>query len=77
MRTFNRNKIVFPILVPRNSVLFINNFLSDKITKLKLNLDDLFLDTDSLIKKWLNNQIKLEELISDNKKEVSFSLALK
>jgi len=69
--TFNSNKIVFPILVPRNSVLFINNFLSDKITKLKLNLDDLFLDTDSLIKKWLNDQIKLEELISDNKQELN------
>ena len=47
---FNVN---FPILVRRNSALFLDKGSKDRLTKLNLQLTDLIEDTDSFIKKYV------------------------
>ena len=54
---FNENGISFPILVLRNSVLFIDEGASKRISKLGLTLPELFKDSDHLIKAYLQNAV--------------------
>ena len=69
-KTFNNNNIIFPILVPRNSVLWINHIISNKLNKLNLNIDSLFLEENILIKRWLKIQSNIDNLILDNKNHI-------
>jgi bacillithiol biosynthesis cysteine-adding enzyme BshC len=48
--TFEYYKIPYPVLMPRNTALIINNPLPHKMAKLNLDVKDLFKDTESLIK---------------------------
>ena len=70
-KTFDINNIIFPILVPRNSVLWINHIISHKINKLQIKEDELFLQEDILITKWLKAQINVDNLILNNKDKIS------
>jgi bacillithiol biosynthesis cysteine-adding enzyme BshC len=56
---FNANNISFPILVLRNSVLFIDKGSSKRISKLGLAPTDLFKETDTLIKEYLKKGAKI------------------
>lgn len=49
--TFNHFEIPFPILLLRNSVLLYSKKLASKITKLKLETSDLFMNRDALVNK--------------------------
>ncbi len=48
---FDHEKVMFPILILRNSVLLINSKLSKKLKNLKINTKDLFLDKNILVSK--------------------------
>ena len=48
---FEANKVVFPILLLRNSVLLVNEKQKEKLHKLNLSISDLFLKQDDLITK--------------------------
>lgn len=50
---FNYYKVPFPVLMPRNSALFIQAPISQKIDKLGLEPKDIFSDTESLIKQFI------------------------
>ena len=52
-KVFNYYKIQFPVLLPRNFVLYINHSFSSKIDKLSVKKTDLFLDTHHLKTKYI------------------------
>lgn len=57
---FDANHISFPTLVLRNSVLFVDKGSSKKLTKLKMEIADLFTETEALIKNYLKNASTVE-----------------
>lgn len=65
---FEHYKTPFPILQPRNFVLFVNKASAKKLHKLQLKIEDLFLDEATLRKNFVlqntENEIKLEQEIS-------------
>ena len=77
---FEYYKIPFPVLMPRNSGLIINNPIPKKMEKLGLEVKDIFMDTESLIKELLkrvdgipefeNESTQLKELYSSMAKKV-------
>ncbi|MCB0518697.1 MAG: bacillithiol biosynthesis cysteine-adding enzyme BshC [Saprospiraceae bacterium] len=54
-KQFGHFGLNFPILVRRNSAFWIDNSSSKKMDKLGLQLEDLWQDTDTLIKKYLQD----------------------
>ena len=72
---FKNQKVTFPILVLRNSLLLINSKLSDKINKLRINSKDLFLDKNLLISKVIkeNSKISLELNFLKKQLEIQFN----
>ena len=56
---FENEKVAFPILILRNSVLLINSKLSKKIDKLKIKIKDLFLEKNLLISKVIKENSKI------------------
>lgn len=52
---FNHYEVPFPILMPRNFGLVINKTNARKLDKLPVAVQDLFLDTQSLIKKFVED----------------------
>ncbi|NQX97132.1 MAG: bacillithiol biosynthesis BshC, partial [Flavobacteriales bacterium] len=52
---FNANNISYPILILRNSVLFVDKGSNKRLTKLGLSTTDLFQDTETLIKNYLKS----------------------
>ena len=61
--TFEQESIPFPILVLRNSVLFVNEKQSERIKKMGLDMTDFFLDKDEIINKFLKaNKVKAASL---------------
>jgi uncharacterized protein YllA (UPF0747 family) len=56
---FKKVKIDFPILIPRNSMLWLSEKVFSKLEKLHLNIADYFKNFDDLVKEKLldNNQI--------------------
>lgn len=64
---FDANNISYPILILRNSVLFVDKGTDKKLQKLDLNASDLFQDSEALIKDYLKNgseiilELKAEE----------------
>lgn len=55
----------YPMLIRRNSAMWVSHRLSKKIKKLGLTLTDLFMDTETLIKKFVDhhshNELSLQE----------------
>lgn len=73
---FEYNKVEFPILVLRNSVLIIDKGTQKKLQKLSITAEQLFIDTDQLIKEYLkegsdiiltlqNEEKQIEEVFTD------------
>lgn len=48
--TFEHYKVPFPVLIPRNFAMLISSPFTHKITKLHLEVRDIFKDTETLIK---------------------------
>lgn len=59
---FDANQVFFPTLVLRNSVLFVDGGSAKKINKLNLTTQQLFLETEELIKSYLkeNSTVALD-----------------
>lgn len=51
---FAHYKIPYPVLIPRNSALIINKAMAQKIDKLSIEVQDLFKNSETLIKELLN-----------------------
>ena len=64
---FQSQNIVFPLLVVRNSFLFVNQNQAKKFDKLKLTIKDVFLDEQELIKKVVSNQDEEVSFEKENK----------
>lgn len=66
---FDHYQVPFPMLQPRNFVLFVNKPSVKKVEKLKLKTSDLFLDEAALRKNFVlqntENEIKLEQEVAD------------
>ena len=54
-RMFEAHSIPFPVLMPRNFIVYIDAASSERIEKLGITIDDLFLETDSLLKKFIQS----------------------
>ena len=52
---FDANKVSYPILMLRNSVLFVDKGSAKRVAKLGLEVIDLFTETETLIKSYLKN----------------------
>ncbi|MEM1220704.1 MAG: bacillithiol biosynthesis BshC, partial [Bacteroidota bacterium] len=50
----------FPMLIRRNSVLWIDKGSTKKLNKLGLNIEDLFVETETLVKQYVKNQSEHE-----------------
>jgi bacillithiol biosynthesis cysteine-adding enzyme BshC len=55
-RVFDSQQVEFPIIMVRNSVLWIEKNVSDKLMKFKIQLDDIFESTDGLKKEYVREQ---------------------
>lgn len=64
---FNKVEVPFPILLLRNSVLLIPKMLSDKLQKLKVKVEDLFLPQHQLITKHTLEISKIDIDFSEQK----------
>ncbi|MBW8051708.1 MAG: bacillithiol biosynthesis cysteine-adding enzyme BshC [Cytophagales bacterium] len=53
--TFKYHHIPFPILIPRNSALWINKHFTKKINKLNIRVKDLFLDISAIKDQFMAN----------------------
>ncbi len=73
--TFDLYKIPYPIVIPRNFGLLIPSYIQKKIEKTGISPEDIFLDKDALIKKYIveNSEITFDEEIKGL--EEVFSLA--
>ena len=66
-KMFDRHNTFFPILMLRNSILFVDEASSQKIKKLNLSVADFFTETELLIKQYVadlasaNNNFEAEE----------------
>ena len=65
---FNKVEVPFPILLLRNSVLLVPKMLSEKLQKLKVSIEDLFLPQHTLMKKHTKEISKIEIDFSQQKK---------
>ncbi|NRA94462.1 MAG: bacillithiol biosynthesis cysteine-adding enzyme BshC [Psychroserpens sp.] len=63
---FNYHKVVFPMLLLRNSALLISEKQSEKLQKLNVHLADLFIDQEALKKKITR---QLSEIVIDFSKQ--------
>ncbi len=66
---FENYKIPFPVLMPRNSALIINKSVAQKMSKLNIEVVDLFKETEALIKEVITGSIDgLPDFASENEK---------
>ncbi len=63
--------INFPMLIRRNSVLWIDKGSSKKMDKLELQLEDLFVDTEVLLKRYVRENTENEISLSDEKSQLN------
>lgn len=68
---FEAQEVVFPMLLLRNSVLLISEKQTEKLQKLNVTIEDLFLDQDLLKEKVTRQISELDIDFSDQKKHLS------
>ncbi|WPP47949.1 bacillithiol biosynthesis cysteine-adding enzyme BshC [Catalinimonas niigatensis] len=68
---FDHHQLAFPILLPRNFALVINKSNGRKLRKVPLPTKDLFLDTQSLIKKFVEDHAEHSISLTDEKEAIS------
>jgi len=69
---FENEKVDFPILILRNSLLLINSKFSKKINKLKINIKDLFLEKNLLVSKVIKQNSKISLDLNFLKEQLEF-----
>ncbi len=57
---FDSQKVTFPIIIPRNSILLLNKKQEQKLKKLNISWEELFLSTEQLINKKVKEQSVLK-----------------
>ncbi|PCJ23458.1 MAG: bacillithiol biosynthesis cysteine-adding enzyme BshC [Flavobacteriales bacterium] len=67
---FDANNISYPILVLRNSVLFVDKGSNKRLLKLEIEPSDLFKDIEILIKEYLKNGSKIILELSEEEKSI-------
>ena len=72
---FEYFKVNFPMLVRRNSVLWLDKGSRDKMGKLDIQLLDLVQDTDILIKQYLSRVVEASMSMEAEKKEIEATFA--
>ena len=70
---FQSLKLVFPVLIPRNSMLFISEKITAKMEKLDIQPHELLGDFSKLIKKRLLQDHELLQLLSENENMIKTS----
>jgi bacillithiol synthase len=68
---FEHFKINFPMLIRRDSVLWIDRNTSKKMEKLKLSVEDIFKDTEILIKEFVKNNAVEDLNLNSQKEEIN------
>ncbi len=69
-RMFDYHKISFPILLPRNFALLTDEKINLQIHKLGFTINDLFLDTDVLVKKFVSEIEGLDLSLDEQAKKI-------
>ncbi|MEM8966045.1 MAG: bacillithiol biosynthesis cysteine-adding enzyme BshC [Bacteroidota bacterium] len=64
---FDHYKTTFPILMPRNFALVINKTNTKKLQKVEIPIEDLFLDTQSLVKKFVEDNAEANISLKEEK----------
>ncbi|MDQ3045946.1 MAG: bacillithiol biosynthesis cysteine-adding enzyme BshC [Bacteroidota bacterium] len=52
---FDHHRILFPVLIPRNFAMIVDQKSAKQLAKLGMNFTELFSETDELIKRFINN----------------------
>ncbi|HEY0055208.1 MAG TPA: bacillithiol biosynthesis cysteine-adding enzyme BshC [Pedobacter sp.] len=71
-RNFEQYNVDFPILVLRNSALITARTFSDKLSRLKISVEDIFKDSAILKKEWVINNSNHKLSLADELLEFSF-----
>ncbi|WKN41604.1 bacillithiol biosynthesis cysteine-adding enzyme BshC [Tunicatimonas pelagia] len=64
---FDHYEVAFPILMPRNFALVINKTNAKKLHKVGVSVEDLFLDAQSLVKKFVEDNASASILLKEEK----------
>ena len=67
---FEYLQLPFPMLIPRNSMLFLEKKVFRKIEKMDLNIQDFFKNFASLVHSELLKNTDIDDIISEKRKEV-------
>ncbi len=67
---FEHFGINYPMLVRRNSAMWIDKGTAQKINKLGFNIEDIWADTDALIRKYLAENARVEIELNEEKKAI-------
>ena len=73
---FNEIKLPFPLLIPRNSMLFLSEKTSMKIEKSGLKIEDFFQNFPQIMKDKLLHESELLEIIEQKEKEIKNAFIL-
>ena len=68
---FDHYQVAFPILLPRNFGLVINKTNAKKLDKLPIAVEDLFLETQSLIKKFVEDNAETSISLAEEEEYLS------
>ncbi|MCB0428838.1 MAG: bacillithiol biosynthesis cysteine-adding enzyme BshC [Flavobacteriales bacterium] len=67
---FNHHKAFYPVVLHRDSLLWIDRNQQTRLDKLDLTWQDLMLDKDDLIRQWLSRHEEAEPSLDEAKKKV-------
>lgn len=73
---FKKINIPYPILIPRNSMLFLSQKTINKTKKLDLKIEDFFKDYNKIIQEKLLFNSELQEIIEQKETEIKNTFAL-
>lgn len=71
---FEKNKLFFPALILRNTILWISNSNNKKLDKAGLTINDLFKNVETLKKNHVNNNTSVQLNLEDEKKAFKLEL---
>lgn len=73
---FKKIGILFPILIPRNSMLFLTEKNIKKIEKLDLKIEDFFKGYTKVMREKLLSDSELQDIINEKEKEIRSAFSL-
>jgi bacillithiol biosynthesis cysteine-adding enzyme BshC len=68
---FDHHGISFPILMPRNFALLTDEKLNQQINKTGFSINDLFIDTDLLVKKYVSRNAQVNLSLQEEEKKLT------